>query len=220
MPQNGIQKLRDPAFSRKTDGGVYRFRIDTFSCGTLVQQTERVPHAPLRKSRDQRGSVGFQLHLFPLGDGLQIGRNGVRLQAAEAVPLAAGKDRCRDLLQFRGGKNEHQVFGRFLQDLQQRVKGRRREHVDLVDDVHALLDNAGRKHRFLPQGADIIHAVIGGGVQLHHVQDAAVQDPPAGRAVTAGVPVRGMLAVDRPCQDPGAGGLPGAAGADKQVGVR
>ena len=88
-----------------------------------------------------------------------------------------------------------------------------------VDDVDPLFHLGGRKHRLFPQGADVVHAVIGGRVQLHHVHHTALQDAPAGSAAAAGVSVLRMLAVYSPGQDPRAGGLAGAAGADEEIGV-
>ena len=106
-----------------------------------------------------------------------------------------------------------------LQDLQQGVEGRRGEHVDLVHDIDPLADRGGRIDRLVPQGADLIHAVVGGGVQLQHVQDRAVLDALAGGAPVAGIAVRRMLTVDRPGQDLGAGGLARAPGAGEQIGM-
>ena len=89
----------------------------------------------------------------------------------------------------------------------------------LVNDVHPLLHLRGGKHRFLPQGTHIVHAVVGGGVQLHHVHHRALGNAPAGGAFAAGVALHRVFAVDSLGQDAGAGSLAGAPGADEDIGM-
>ena len=122
-------------------------------------------------------------------------------------------------MQLRGGQNEQQVLRRLLQNLQQGVEGGDGQHVYLVDDVHPLFQHGGGIDRFLTQCAHLIHAVVGGGVQLRHIQQHAAVDTPAGVALAARRAVHGMLAVHRLGQNSGAGGLAGAPGAGEQVGV-
>ena len=69
------------------------------------------------------------------------------------------------------------------------------------------------------EGADLVHAVVGGGVQLQHVQDGPVLNAQTGGTLVAGVAVHRVLTVHRPGQNLGAGGLAGAPGAGKEVGV-
>lgn len=92
--------------------------------------------------------------------------------------------------------------------------------MDLVHDVHPLADGGGRIDRLVPKSTDLVYAVIGGGVQLQHIHHRAVLNAPAGRTLVAGIAVHRMLAVHCPGQNFGAGGLAGAPGAGKQVGVR
>ena len=106
-----------------------------------------------------------------------------------------------------------------LQDLQQGVEGGGGEHVHLVHDVDPLFHRRGGVYRLVPQGSDLIHAVVGGGVQLQHVQDRPVLNTQAGRALVAGVAIDRALAVHRPGQDLGAGGLSGSPGSGEQIGV-
>ena len=89
----------------------------------------------------------------------------------------------------------------------------------LVDDVNLIGADAGGIGCFVPQVADVVHAVVGGGVDLHHVQDGAVVDAAAHLALAAGVAALVVRAVDGLGEDLGAGGLAGAAGAGEQVGV-
>ena len=146
-------------------------------------------------------------------------RNGLRVQAAEIVPLAAGEDGGQHLVEFGGGQDKHQVLRRLLEDLQQRVEGALGEHMHLVDDVHALFRPGRGEHRLVPEDTHIVHAVVGGGVQLRHIQQLPPVKGAAVRAAVAGVAVDGVLAVHRLGQNTGAGGLSGAPGADEKVGV-
>ena len=111
------------------------------------------------------------------------------------------------------------MLRRLLKDLQKSVESRFGKHVHLVDDVHALFHLCGREDRLIAQQTDILHAVVGRGVELCHVEDGPVLDPAAGRAGIAWVPVDGMLAVDRLGQYPRAGRFARAARADEQVSV-
>ena len=122
-------------------------------------------------------------------------------------------------MKLRGGQNEHQVLRGFLHDLQQGVEGGGGEHMHLVDDIDALFHRRGGVGRLVPQGAHLIDAVVGGGVQLQHVQNGAVQNAAAGGTLVAGIAVHRVPAVDRPGEDLGAGGLAGAPGAGEEVGM-
>ena len=90
----------------------------------------------------------------------------------------------------------------------------------LVDDVHALFHRRGRENRLLAQRAHIVHAVVRGGVQLDHIEDRAVRNAAAGGALSAGVAVDRVFAVDRPRQDARAGRLARSARTDKDIGMR
>ena len=109
------------------------------------------------------------------------------------------------------------MCGRLFQRFQQRIKGRCGQHVHLVDDIHLILTGAGGVGGLVPQVADIVHAVVGGCVHLHHVQQAAVVDALADLALPAGVAIYRVQTVDRLCKNFGAGGLAGAAHAGKQI---
>ena len=91
--------------------------------------------------------------------------------------------------------------------------------MDLVDDIDPLFDSGGGVDGLVPQGPDLVHTVIGRGVQLQDVQKAAVLNAKAGGAGAAGVPVHGMLAVYGLGENFRAGGLSGAPGAGEEVSV-
>ena len=150
--------------------------------------------------------------LDPLGDVF-------RPDAGEIVPLAAGEDGGRDFLDLGRGEDEDDVGGRLFQRFQQGVEGRCGQHVYLVDDVYLIMTGTGSVGCLITQVADVVHTVVGRGVHLHHVEDAAVVDALADLALAAGVAVMGVEAVDRLGENLRAGGLARAAHAGKQVGV-
>ena len=91
--------------------------------------------------------------------------------------------------------------------------------MDLVHDVDPLFYVGGGVDGLIPQGPDLVHAVIGGGVQLQNIQKAAAFQPQTAGTLTAGVAVYRVLTVDGLGQNFGAGGLAGAPGAGEKVGV-
>ena len=185
----------------------------------LIEKRERVPQRSVRQpGQELRAALRQGDALLP-GYVLEPGLNVFWLDAPEGEALAAGEDGGRDLVKLRGGENEHQVLRRLLQDLQQGVEGREGQHVDLVDDIDPLFDSGGGVDGLVPQGPDLVHTVIGRGVQLQNVQKAAVLNAKAGGTGAAGVPVHGMLAVYGLGENFRAGGLSGAPGAGEEVSV-
>ena len=149
--------------------------------------------------------------------GEQLGE-GVGPEQAELEVLGPAADGGQDLLGVGGGQHEDHVGRRLLERLQQRVGRRRREHVDLVDDVDLL---AARRAEGGPghQVAHGVDAVVGGGVELVDVERRAPGDLHARRADTARLAVVEVGAVEGLGQDAGRRGLAGAPGAAEQVGV-
>ena len=133
--------------------------------------------------------------------------------------LRTAADGGRDLLGVGGGQHEHDVGGRLLQRLEQRVGRRRREHVHLVDDVDLPAPRCaepGVGH----QVAHGVDAVVGRRVELVHVHGVARGDLHARRAHAAGLTVDRRLAVERLGQDAGRRRLAGAPRTAEEVGVR
>ncbi len=168
------QQLLDPPLAGKSHRGVDRVDVDLLMRRALVEQAQRVADAALGEAGDQLGRLAGEFEAFFPGDVRDLVGQLRRFDAAEVVALAAREDRRGDLLQLGRGEDEDQMLRRLLDDLQQRVEGREREHVHLVDDIDALLHRGGREHGLLAQGADVVHAVVGGGVKLDHVEDRAV----------------------------------------------
>ncbi len=65
--------------------------------------------------------------------------------------------------------------GRLFQRLQQGVEGRRGEHVHFVDDVDLVAPLVGGEVDLIAQVAHVVHAGIGGGVDLDQVEEAPLR---------------------------------------------
>ena len=148
------------------------------------------------------------------------------IDAAQVETLAARQHRHRHLADFGRGEDELGVRRRLFQRLEQRVERRSRQHVHLVEDV----DLVARAHRRVADRiidlANVVDAVMGGGIHLDHVEMPALHD---GRAVHAELRHRDrrpgdravrQFVVERTCQDAGRGGLADAADAGEDPGLR
>jgi len=219
-PQNETQQLRRLHVPGEAEHVQHLLRADAAARRrALVQQAQRVAQRPVGEAREQLRAVGLEVNTLLLRHVGEPRLDVARQDAPEREALAAGEDRGQHLVQLRRGEDEHQVLRRLLQNLEQRVERRGREHVHLVNDVDALFDLRRRVHRLIPQGAHAVHAVVGRGVHLRHVEERARLDAHARRAGVAGVTVLRILAVDRLGEDLGAGGLARAARAGEQVRV-
>ena len=143
----------------------------------------------------------------------------VRSDQRELELLGAAADGGQHLLRISRGQDEHDVGRRFLQGLEQRIRGRRGQHVHLVEQVHLATPGADQGC-LLGHVADVVDRVVGRCVKLDEVQRGASGN--GGAAVTSAARfavVAERLAVERFGQDACGGGLAGAAGAAQQVRV-
>ncbi len=112
------------------------------------------------------------------------------------------------------------MLRRFFQYLEEGIERRRGEHVHLIDDVDLVLADRRQIGYLVAQVADVIHTVVGRGVQLHNIEYGAVRNAAARRTHAAGVAVDWVLAVDRSGKNARAGGLARAARADENIRMR
>ena len=91
--------------------------------------------------------------------------------------------------------------------------------MNLVHNIDPVADLRGRIDGIVPQVPHVVHAVVGGGVDLQHVHTGAAVNAETGGAAVAGVAVLGVQAVDRLGHDLGTACLAGAPGAGEEVGM-
>ena len=94
--------------------------------------------------------------------------------AMEIETLAAREDGLQNLLRVGGAQHKDHVCRRLLERLEQRVERRRREHVDLVDDIDLVL----AAHRGKVDGVDdllahVVHAGTACGIELVDIRVVA-----------------------------------------------
>jgi len=188
---------------------------------SLIEERERVAVGTRRAAGDERDRLGRGFHTF-LGE--HPGEVALELldgEQREVEVLGARPDRGQHPLGLGGREDEHHVRRRLLERLQQRVGGRRAEHVDLVDDVDLALRRPGEPEvDALHEIAHVVDTVVRRRVELREVEERALRDRDAVLALAArlGVGLE-VEAVERLGEQAGRGGLAGAAGAGEQVRV-
>ena len=187
----------------------------------LIQQADRVAQAAGGEARHDVEHFRFGLDVFRRDDRLEPRHDLRDGDAPEVVPLAARGDRERQFVRLGRGQHKYGVRRRFFKRLEQRIECSVGEHVYFVDDVHLVLAFAGREVDLLAQVAHIIHAGVGGGVDLDQIEIAALVDS---AAAGAGV-VRALCGVfvgtvERLREQARSGRLAGAARPGEQIGVR
>ena len=133
----------------------------------LLQRGERVAHAALGMARHDSQRLVVVIEALLLAHVCQAALDILVADAMEIEALAAREDGLQNLLRVGGAQHKDHVRRRLLERLEQRVERRRREHVDLVDDIDLVL----AAHRGKVDGVDdflahIVHARAGGGIEL------------------------------------------------------
>ena len=184
----------------------------------LVERRERVARRPATLVHDPGDRLFADVEIRVGDDPADLPFELVSREQLELEVLGPALDGRQDLL--RVGRREHEadVVRWLLERLQQGVGRARRQHVDLVQDVH--LGPAGRADGgALDQVADGVDAVVGGGVELEEVEAAAGLHVLAWGALAARLALLEVLAVEGLGEDAGRRRLAGAAGAREQIGV-
>ncbi len=185
----------------------------------LLERAERIPKAAGRRARQRRDGLWGNLDVLRLCRASQHLCDLLHGGALEVESLATVDDRRGHLLRLGGGEHEHGVRRGLLERLQERVPGRGREHVGLVQDVDLAPARYRRERNAVAQLADVVDRVVRGGVHLDHVQRARARDRDARVAGPAGLHGRPVLAVQAGGQDLRHRCLAGPARAYEEVGV-
>ena len=187
----------------------------------LIEDREGVAHRAIGLLRNDMQAFIIDRNVFPRSDGPQVPDDIGNADAIEIVGLAAGEDGREDFVLLGGGEDENGVCRRFLEGLQEGIERLRREHVDLIDDVHAVLAHLRRDLHLVHQRLDIFHTVVRGRIQLVDAVGPTLLEGDARFARAAGLHLLvGMRAVDGFGENAGRGGLSHAARAAEQIGVR
>ena len=140
------------------------------SCETASRKEPRALRA-ISPSASSSASIALGL-----GDAAQHDADLLHRRPRERERLAAALDRVEQLVRLGRAEHEHDVVGRLLERLQQRVRGVGGERVRLVEDVDLAAAERGLDGDALADLADVVDAAVGGRVELDHVQRGRVMD--------------------------------------------
>ncbi len=187
----------------------------------LVEHRQRVAHRAGPGAHHQRQHGGLHRHALRVADLREVRRQNLGRHQPERVVVGAGADRPEHLVGLGGREDELHVGRRLLHHLQQGVETLLGDHVGLVHDVDLVAAVDGREEGPLAQVAGVVHAAVGGRVDLDDVDraGAAAGQIAAGLAFAAGHRGGPLGAVEGAGEDAGRGGLAAAARAGEQVGV-
>ena len=101
--------------------------------------------------------------------------------AAQIEPLTTRENGRQDFLRLRRSEHELHMGRGLFQRLQERIEGRRREHVNFVDDVELEFGTGGGVFAGFAQVAHLFDAVIAGAVNFENVQRAPFRNFDAAR---------------------------------------
>ena len=143
----------------------------------LLQRGKRVAHTALGMARHNGECLVVVIEALLLAHVCQAMLNILVADAMEIETLAAREDGLQNLLRVGGAQHKDHVRRRLFKRLEQRVKRRRREHVDLVDDIDLVL----AAHRGKVDGVDdfLAHVVYAGtacGIELVDIGVVALGD--------------------------------------------
>ena len=139
----------------------------------LIQQRKRIAHGALCRAGDQSESARFGFDPFGLADLIQATLDLGQSDSTKIKALAARQNGRGNLMGLGRGKDEDDVSRGLFQSLQQRIESCRSEHVHFIDDVDFLAARGRHVLRVLTNLADGIDPVIGGAVDLDHVDAIA-----------------------------------------------
>ena len=105
-------------------------------------------------------------HVLAGSDHAEVLHYVIDRDPVEVVSLTARQDGRKNLMLFSSRKDEYSMCRRFLEGLEEGIEGSLRKHVDLVDDVHAVLSDLRRYAHLVHQGLDILHSVVGSGIKF------------------------------------------------------
>ena len=154
-------------------------------CNRLVEDCQSIPHRSVCLHRYYMERFVIYGYAFLSCYGSEITDNSFHRNPVEVVCLAARQYRRQDLVFFRRGKNEYGVCRRFFQCLEKGIEGSRTQHVDLVDNVHAVFSRLGRYPHLIYQGLDVVDAVVRSGIELMDTVGTALGEGKTGFAFSA-----------------------------------
>ena len=187
----------------------------------LVEHRQGITHSAIGFLGDDVQRFVVIAHSLLRSDVFEVFHRIFDSDAIEVVNLTTGQNRRDNFVLFGGCQDKDGMSRRFFQGLQKGVEGLQGEHVHFVDDIDAVTSDLRGNTDLIGQVTDVVHRVVGGGIQLMDIERAALVEGTAGFAFVAGFSVGGkVLTVDRLGEDAGAGGFPYPSRSAEQIGMR
>ena len=126
----------------------------------LVEHRQGVTHRAAARSHDEGQDALTHSDVLLGAQARQVGAEDVRRHQAERVVVGTRTDRADDALGFRRRKDELDVLGRLLDELEQRIEALVRDHVGLVDDEDLVAVAHRCEGGALAQVAGVVDAAV------------------------------------------------------------
>jgi len=139
-----------------------------------------------------------------------------RREQRELKVLRATSDGRHNLVRLCRTQHKNNVWRRFLEGLQQCVLGARRQHVDLIEDVHLGAPRRSKSH-FADQVAHGIDAIVRCGIEFMQVVTAASLEGQTRITFVTRLTTLQIRTVQRLGQDAGRRGLTRTPGPAKEI---
>ena len=188
--------------------------------GGLVKDGECVAHTAVGLLGNHGKCLFLVGDTLLLGHMLQVVYSITDGHPLEVVNLTTAEDSRQDFVLLRCGEDEDDVCGRLLKGLEESVEGGGGEHVHLVNDKDFITSELRWNARLLHERLDVLHGVVGGGIELKNVERTLFVERLTTLTGIASLTIcRRILAVDGLGKDACASGLSHASGTAEEVGM-
>ena len=136
------------------------FHICSAECYGLVKDCEGITHRSVRLIGYHMKRLVINRDVLVLSNHPKVPHNVLYRDSVEVIGLTTRQDSRKNLVFLSRSKNEDCMCRRFLKGLQEGIERCLREHVDLIDDIHAVFSNLWRYAHLLHQGLDILYAIV------------------------------------------------------------
>jgi hypothetical protein len=219
----GIRKSEEVVIVKQVELSYDPFVGNTaFGCGSYaVKERKGIAQGTIRLGGDQPQAVLFSLDIFFFTNSLEVLGDILNRDPVEVKDLATGQDGRKDLVFFRGCQDKDGILRGLFQGLQKSIEGLLRQHVDLVYDEDLVVALLRREADLVIQLADVVHTVVGGGIELNNIEGGLLIEGSTGRTFIARLSVFArVLAVDGLGQNTSTSGLSYSTWSAEQKGVR
>ena len=169
----------------------------------LAQNRHAVAHAALARACHERKCLGVRSHSFTFAHLCQVLLQQSNRHKAKRVVMSARPDGRQNLVRLGRRENEPHMRRWFLDEFEQRVEARIRNHVSFVDDENLVPRCHRREHRTLTQLAGVFDLAVRGRVELDHIDGSRSVSGKVNTALAhaTGIWSRALFAIQRTSDD-------------------